>query len=90
MSNIQILPIVEKITDLEFNTLLSLDLTPNDRLIIESLREAQQKYKILTRKRFAYYCTIYNKYLPIRAVTYAKKYYRIPTRERERIPGETI
>lgn len=71
MKNVRIYPKVKKIEDSKFEELLALPLKPRDRDIIKSFKNAQDRYKLLTRARYAYFWTIHNKYLPIEPLEYS-------------------
>lgn len=60
------------IPDQVFQDLLSQAIKPQHRVIIAELQADQKKYKLLTKRKFAYFWTIYFKYLPIKELEYSK------------------
>ena len=62
IKKVPLYPIVRLIPLETFETLLSADLSENDKQVVLSLKKAQEKYKILTKRKYAYFWTIYNKH----------------------------
>ena len=62
IKKVPLYPIVRQIPLETFATLLSANLTEHDRKIVLSFRKAQDEYKILTKRKYAYFWTIYNKH----------------------------
>lgn len=67
---IQVLPIVRPISNTTFQSLLAQELSDKDREIVLRFIRDQGKYKLLTKKKYAYFWTIYNKYLPPEILEY--------------------
>ena len=65
-------------------------MTPEHEKIVKSFQRAQEQYGLLTRKRYAFFWTIHNLYLPIKELKYPEKYYRAPRRIRSPIPGKIL
>jgi hypothetical protein len=50
--------------------LLAEPLSPPHKKLVVSFREAQDKFGLLTKRKYAYFWTIHNKYLPIQELEY--------------------
>jgi hypothetical protein len=62
---------VRKIPTQIFESLLQEPLTPEHKKLIKSFSEAQSKFGLLTKRKYAYFWTIHNKYLPIHELEYS-------------------
>lgn len=45
--------------------MLDCSITQEEQSIVKSFIKAQKRYKLLTKRKYAYFWTIYGKYLPI-------------------------
>jgi hypothetical protein len=70
MKSLNIYPIVRSIPNTYFEALLSLDLPKEESDIIRSFKKAQDKYRLLTKRKHAYFWTIYAKYFPMEELEY--------------------
>jgi hypothetical protein len=61
---------VRKIPQETFQSLLLEPMTQYDKKIVLSFMKAQNEYGLLTKRRYAYFWTIHNKYLPIVELEY--------------------
>lgn len=61
---------VRKIPQQVFQNLLLEPLTPDHKKIIISIKKSQDDYGLLTKRKYAYFWTIHNKYLPIVELEY--------------------
>jgi hypothetical protein len=52
--------------------LLDEPISPPHKKIVLSIKESQDKYVYLTKRKYAYFWTIYNKYLPIQELEYSE------------------
>lgn len=67
-------PKVEIVSEHDFNKLYNHpDLTDADRKVLISLEKAQNRYRILTKAKYAYFLTIHNKYYAIHDMKYESK-----------------
>ncbi len=62
---------MRKISSETFQALLQEPLTPEHRTLIKSFMEAQRKFGLLTKKKYVYFWTIHNKYLPVVELEYS-------------------
>lgn len=67
---IAVYPIVRKIPESIFLSLLEEQLTPEHRLLVETFRAAQLRFGLLTKRKYAYFWTIHNNYLPVQELEY--------------------
>jgi hypothetical protein len=70
MKSLNIYPIVRSIPDKFFNALLESKITEEETSIIRSMQKAQKNYRLLTKRKYAYFWTIYAKYLPVEELEY--------------------
>lgn len=62
---------MRKIPQEVFQSLLQEPITPEHRKIIQSFIEAQRTFGLLTKRKYVYFWTIHNKYLPPVELEYA-------------------
>lgn len=62
---------MRKIPQEVFQSLLQEPVTPEHRKLIKSFMEAQRNFGLLTKRKYAYFWTIHNKYLPPVELEYA-------------------
>jgi hypothetical protein len=62
---------VRKISSETFQALLQEPLTPEHRTLVKSFMEAQRKFGLLTKRKYVYFWTIHNKYLPAVELEYS-------------------
>ena len=60
------MPIIEKIPEEKFYCLLLHDtITNKEKSIIQSLHKSQKEYRILTKRKYALFWSIYSKYFEL-------------------------